>query len=141
MESAKTFVHPLPTLCRAPLPARSTYEQSSLTKAYVCAFYVFHLLSSGLLLHADPQPGLYQEQTSTREDGTRLHKLTSCVFSLSASSGSTVGKEPRRLPLSHPTRTTGKCLSLKTAFTRIIIYTGHREMGLVLAGHYFLKKF
>ena len=24
--------------------------------------------------------------------------------------------------------------------TRIIIYTGHREMGLVLAGRYFLKK-
>ena len=24
--------------------------------------------------------------------------------------------------------------------TRIIIYTGHREIGLVLAGHYFLKK-
>ena len=25
-------------------------------------------------------------------------------------------------------------------YTRIIIYTGHREIGLVLAGHYFLKQ-
>ena len=26
-----------------------------------------------------------------------------------------------------------------TCCTRIIIYNGHREIGLVLAGHYFLK--
>ena len=26
-------------------------------------------------------------------------------------------------------------------FTRIILYTGHREIGLVLAGHYFQTKY
>ena len=31
-------------------------------------------------------------------------------------------------------------LDVSAYSTRIIIYTGHREMGLVLAGRYFLKK-
>ena len=36
------------------------------------------------------------------------------------------------------TRVSGNMISDNT---RIIIYTGHREIGLVLAGHYFLKTY
>ena len=85
--------------CAGPLYLRGRPTSRALSLRPMLALFMSSIscppVSSFMLFHN-------QVWIKSRQGQDRIRPgSTSCVFSLSASSGGTVGKEPRRLPLSH----------------------------------------